>query len=167
MFHQLCCGAACHPAPRICSVPGHGPLPHSAPEELAAGDTDGRCRALEAGPSPAMRAVAAWEPAKLAMGRCGARDVVCRDMLESSHDPLPRGSGRRQPLQSPRCRPPVAAAELFPPACVTCPISFSIGPTTIGMSLNIEGGRCDIRSHLFHQFHGLLATLISRASPWL
>ena len=118
MFHQLCFGAACHPAPRICSVPGHGPLPHSAPEELAAGDTDGRCRALEAGPSPAMRAVAAWEPAKLAMGRCGARDVVCRDMLESSHDPLPRGSGRRQPLQSPRCRPPVAVAELNISTCV-------------------------------------------------
>ena len=115
MFHQLCCGAACHPAPRICSVPGHGPLPHSAPEELAAGDTDGRCRALEAGPSPAMRAVAAWEPAKLAMGRCGARDVVCRDMLESSHDPLPRGSGRPQ---SPRCRPPVAVAELNISTCV-------------------------------------------------
>ena len=39
-------------------------------------------------------------------------------MLESSHDPLPRGSGRRQPLQSPRCRPPVAVAELNISTCV-------------------------------------------------
>ena len=54
----------------------------AAPAELAAGDTDGRCRALEAGRSPAIWAAAAWEPAQLAMGRCGARDVVCRGALD-------------------------------------------------------------------------------------